>query len=186
MGAELAATLIEGILKLTNRSDIMFDFQWGKTQRCGADHLLTIPYDDVRVRLPIRVQLVAVGSRVGWDMTICSWTFSLGATGEPRRGSMPVTTEKMSAALKRYAKVAGESQKFTLHFSVRGSTALTRALAGAPLSTITQIAYWKNPKKAWWNMLEVAAPGSEGATAAGGIVDNQYRQLNEFPLDEQS
>ena len=45
-GAELTATLIQRILRLPNKSGLMFNFQYGKTQRDGADHILTVPYDE--------------------------------------------------------------------------------------------------------------------------------------------
>lgn len=45
--AELTATLIQRILRLPNGNGLMFNFQRGKTQRGGADHLLARPYDGV-------------------------------------------------------------------------------------------------------------------------------------------
>ena len=38
-GDELSRTLIERILRLPNHSGFLFNFQWGKTMRDGADHL---------------------------------------------------------------------------------------------------------------------------------------------------
>ena len=35
-------------------------------------------------------------------------------------------------------------------------------------------------------LMEVVAPGSEGSGMVEGITEDQYRQLNEFPLSEQS
>lgn len=37
---------LSNVLRLPQRSGLMFKFQWGKTQRDGADHVLTVPYDD--------------------------------------------------------------------------------------------------------------------------------------------
>ena len=34
--------------------------------------------------------------------------------------------------------------------------------------------------------MEVVAPGSEGSGMVAGITEDQYRQLNEFPLSEQT
>lgn len=50
-GAELTATLIQRVLRLPNKSGLMFNFQWGKTQRDGADRILTVPYDEEYVAI---------------------------------------------------------------------------------------------------------------------------------------
>ena len=71
-GEELTRTLIQRILRLPNHSGLMFNFQWGKTQRDGADHIVTIAYNEVDVAIcPVRAveQLIAVGNFVGWEMT---------------------------------------------------------------------------------------------------------------------
>lgn len=144
-GAELMNILIQRILRLPNKSGLMCNFQWGKTQREGADHLLTIPYDEEYISIcPVRAteQLIAVGAQVGWDM-ISGYLFSsvsVGTEGAVLRGSLPVTTATMSSALKHYTSVAGETQEVSLH-SFRSGGAVSRALAGDSLSTIMQRAY---------------------------------------------
>lgn len=35
-------------------------------------------------------------------------------------------------------------------------------------------------------LMEVIAPGSEGTSKIAGVTEDQYRQLNEFGLSEQS
>ena len=63
-GAELTATLIQRIVRLPNTSGLMFNFQYGKTQRDGADHILTVPYDEEYVAVcPARAvtQLIDIG-----------------------------------------------------------------------------------------------------------------------------
>lgn len=79
----------------------MFNFQWGKTQRDGADHILTIPYDEKDLSIcPVRAveQLVAVGNCAGWDMTK-GYKFSSMSQGNkgdnPVRGKTAVTTTVM-------------------------------------------------------------------------------------------
>ena len=84
-GAELTATLIQRILRLPNKSGLMFNFQYGKTQRDGADHILTVPYDEEYVAVcPVRAvtQLIDIGKGVGWDMTggSCFPRFPVGVT----------------------------------------------------------------------------------------------------------
>ena len=41
-GDELSRTLIQRILRLPNLSGFLFNFQWGKTMRDGADHLISV------------------------------------------------------------------------------------------------------------------------------------------------
>lgn len=191
-GAELTATLIQRILRLPNNCGLMFNFQWGKTLRSGADHVLSVPYEGDYVSVcPVRAveQLVEVGKTAGWDMT-SGYLFSEilpSRDGTATRGSTPVTAPKMSAALKRYASEAGVEGDFSLH-SFRSGGAISRALAGDSLSSIMQKAYWKNPRTAWryMRLMEVVAPGSEGTGMVPGVTEDQYRQLNEFPLSEQS
>ena len=41
-GDGLSRTLIQRILRLPNECGFLFDFQWGKTMRGGANHLMTV------------------------------------------------------------------------------------------------------------------------------------------------
>lgn len=50
-GAELTSTLVQRVLRLPNHCGLMFNFQWGKTQRDGADHILTI--NSIRRKGPV-------------------------------------------------------------------------------------------------------------------------------------
>ena len=44
-GDELSRTLIQCILRLPNLSGFLFDFQWGKTMRDGANDLILVAYN---------------------------------------------------------------------------------------------------------------------------------------------
>ena len=71
-GDELTRTLIQRVLRLPNRSGFMFNFQWGKTMRDGADHLITIPYEEVSLATCLTRavgQWIAVGTNAEWDIT---------------------------------------------------------------------------------------------------------------------
>lgn len=71
-GDELTRTRIQRILRLPNRCGLLFNFHWGKTMRNGADHLLTVGYDNSCLSTcPVLAveQFVAEGSAIGWDMT---------------------------------------------------------------------------------------------------------------------
>ena len=48
-GDGLSRTLIQRILRLPNECGFLFNFQWGKTMRDGADHLMTVEYDTKRI-----------------------------------------------------------------------------------------------------------------------------------------
>lgn len=126
-----------------------------------------------------------MGRQVGWDMT-SGYLFS-EISAKAQKGRLPVTTARMSVGLRKYATDVGETQKFSWH-SFRSGGAISRALAGDSLSTIMQRAYWKDPKTAWryMRLMEVIAPGSEGTSKIEGVTEDQYRQLNEFGLREQS
>ena len=67
-GDGLSRTLIQRILRLPNECGFLFNFQWGKTMRDGADHLMTAEYDTKRTTTcPIRAdeQYIAVGTALG-------------------------------------------------------------------------------------------------------------------------
>ena len=71
-GDGLSRTLIQRILRLPNECGFLFNFQWRKTMRDGADHLMTVDNDTKRTTTrPIRAvkQCVAVGTALGWNMT---------------------------------------------------------------------------------------------------------------------
>ena len=49
-------TLIQRILRLPNHSGLLFNFQWGKTMRCDADHLISVAYEEVHLAIcPVTV-----------------------------------------------------------------------------------------------------------------------------------
>ena len=56
------------------------------------------------------------------------------------------------------------------------------------VSTIMQRAFWKSPWRAgrYMRLAEVLPPATTGHTKVPGITDEQYRQINEFPLKEHS
>ena len=65
---------------------------------------------------------------------------------------------------------------------------MSRALAGDSLSSIMQKAFWKKPSTAWryMRLMEVVSPGADGNSMVEGVTEDQYREINEFPLKEQS
>ena len=71
-GDGLSRTLIQRILRLPNECGFLFNFQWGKTMRDGADHLMTVEYDTKRMTtcfIKAVEQYIAGGTALGWNMT---------------------------------------------------------------------------------------------------------------------
>ena len=92
-------------------------------------------------------------------------------------------------ALKSHARAAGEKADFSIHsFRSGGGGAITRALRGQDLSSIMERAFGKRPCTAWRYMriMEGVSPGAVGNAMVKGISAEQYRQINEFSLSEQS
>ena len=192
-GDALSRTLIQRILRLPNECGFLFNFQWGKTMRNGADHLMTVEYNTKCMSTcPIRAveRYIAVGTALGWNMTrgyLFSRISQQSATGAPVRGKSPISAAEMTKALKGYASAAGERAGFTMH-SFRSGGALTRAIEGEELSTIMQRAFWKKPSTAlrYIRLVEVLVPGSVGCSMVTGVTSEQYNEINEFGLSEQS
>ena len=166
-GDGLSRTLIQRILRLPNECDFLFNFQWGKTIRDDADHLMTVEYDTKRMTTcPIRAveQYIAVGTALGWNMTqgyLFPRISRRPNTGASIRGKTPISAPDMTKALKEPARNAGERTAFTMH-SFRSGGALTRAVAGEDLPTVMQRAFWKKLSTAWryLRLMEVLIPGS--------------------------
>ena len=93
----------------------------------------------------------------------------------------------MTKALKVQARNAGERTAFTMH-SFRSGGAFTRALTGEDLPTVMQRAFWKKLSTTWryLRLMEVLIHGSVGNSMVTGVSPEQYREINEFGLSEQS
>ena len=72
--------------------------------------------------------------------------------------------------------------------SFRSGGAISQALAGETLASIMQRAFWKRPSTAWryMRLMQVVAPGSESQEMTKGISEEQFRDINDFPQNEQS
>ena len=192
-GDELSRTLIQRILRLPNLSGFPYNFQWGKTMRDGADHLISIAYNhDCLATCPVTAveQLVAIGSAIGWDMTrgyLFPSIYRDAERGAPIRGKAPMSAAEMTHALKSMHEQQARRLTSRCILSVRGG-AITRALRGEDLSSIMERAFWKRPSTAWRYMriMEVVSPGAVGNAVVKGVLAEQYRQINEFSLSEQS
>ena len=93
----------------------------------------------------------------------------------------------MTKALNVHARNIGECTALTMR-SIRSGGALTRALRGEDLPTVMQRAFWKKPNTTWryLRLMEVLIPGSVGNSMVIGVSPEQYREINEFGLSEQS
>ena len=184
--AELTNILIQRVIRLPNKSGLLFNFQWGNVFRDGADHLISVPYDEKYVAVsPVRVveKWIAVGQATGWDMTSGYLFFEISTRshGRPVKGSLPISATKMSTKCKEYARTAAETQNFSLH-SFRSGGVYSRALAGDSLSTIMQRSYWKSPKTAWKyvRLMDVRSSGIRGNGGGRGSYISPVRNVQRF------
>ena len=177
----LSRTLTQRILRLPNKCGFLFNFQWGKTMRDGADHLMTVEYDTKRMTTcPVRAleQHIAVGTALGWNITQ-GYLFPRISrrlnTGTPNRGKTPISAPDITKALKVHARNAGERTAFIMHPFGSGG-ALTHALAGEDLPTVMQRAFWKKPSTAWryLRLMEALIPASVGNSMVTGVSPEQY------------
>ena len=159
----------------------------------GPTTLFSVAYNqECLATCPVTVveQLVAIGSVIGWDMTRGYLFPSISRNAEggaPIRGKMPMSAAEMTNALKTHAQAAGKKADFSMH-SFRSGGAITRALRGENLSSIMEGAFWKRPSTAWRYMMimEEVSSGVVGNAVVKGVSAEQYRQINEFSLNEQS
>ena len=166
----LSRTLIQRILRPPNKRALFFSFQRGKTMRDGTDHPMTVQYDtDVWPRAPQEEQ-----SALGWNMTE-GYPFPKISqppnTRTPVWGKAPISAPYMKKSLKNHARNTEEHTVFTMYCFSSGG-ALSRALAGEDLPTITQRAFWKKPSTAgrYLKLMEVRMiPGSLGNFMATGL-----------------
>ena len=138
-GDELSRTLIQRIRRLPNLSGFLFNFQWGKTMRDGADHLISVAYnDECLASCPVTAveQLAAIGSARGWDITrgyLFPSTSRDAEAGAPIRGKVPMSAVEMTHALKSHARAAGEKADFSMHSFRLGGSNSKGAERGGPL-----------------------------------------------------
>ena len=142
---------------------------------------MTVEYDTKRMTTcPVRVvgQYIATWTALGWNMTQ-GYLFP--------RSKTPISAPDMTKVLNVHARSAGERTAFTMH-SFRSGGPLTRALAGEDLPTVMQRAFWKKPSTTWryLRLEEVLNPGSVGNSMVTGVSPEQYGEIDEFGLFEQS
>ena len=125
-GDELSRTLIQHILRLPNLSGFLLNFQWGKTMKDGADHLILAAYNhECLATCPVTAveQLIVVGSAIGWDI-IRGYLFPSisrdAEGGAPIRGKVPTSAAEMTHALKSHARAAARRMTSRCILSVRG------------------------------------------------------------------
>ena len=192
-GDELSRTLIQGTLRLPNLSGFLFNFQWGKTMRDGADHFISVAYNhECLATCPVTAveQLIAVGSAMDWDMTRGYLFPSISRNAEGRssiRGKAHTSAAEMTHALTNHACAAGEKADFSMH-SFRSGGGNHKDLEKEDLPSIMERSFWKRPSTAWRYMItmEVVSPGAVGNALRKGVSAEQYKQINEFSLSEQS
>ena len=100
-GDELSRMLIQRILRLPNLSGFLFNFQWDKAMRDGADHFISVAYNhECLATCPGTAveQLITVGSAMDWDLTRGYLFPSISRDAEggaPIGGKAPMSAAKM-------------------------------------------------------------------------------------------
>ena len=158
--------------------------------RDGADHLITIPYEDVSFgNVSDESGSGRNERRMGHDTRFFVPTHNgrgKESTSERVVVSNSTTNDRLvQAALSTAAR---ENQDFSM-LSFRSGEAVSRACAGEDVSTIMQKKpFWKSPKTAWryMRLAGVLSLGTTRHTKVPGITDEQYTLINEFPLKEHS
>ena len=154
---------------------------------------MAVEYDTKRMTTcPVRAveQYIAIGTALGWNMTQ-GYLFPRSSrrpnTRTSIRGKTPISAPDLTKVLKVHARNAGERTAFTMP-SFRSEGPLTRALVGEDLPTVMQRAFWKKPSTAWryLRLMEVLNSGSVGNLMVTGVSPEQYGEIYEFGLFEQS
>ena len=172
------------LLRLPKDSGFMFNFQWGKTLRGGADHLMTVPYNEKHfATCPGRAgeQFIEVGKPVGWDMT--SGHLFLRLNRPPRKGEN-LSEARAPSQRRRCPRTSSNTPQRQRDipifdaFTPVGGRGVSRALAGDTLSPTMQKQVWKNPGTLWryMKLMDLVSPGADGNSMVVRSTEDQYKE----------
>ena len=129
------------------------------------------------------------GRRMGHDKRVLVPTHNGRGRQSTSGGSLFLTAPQMTALLMHHSVAARENKSFSMH-SFRLGGAVSRACAVGTCinhhaeSVLEEPTHGMEVHEA--RLAEVLSQGTTGHTKAPGITDEQYRQINEFPLMKQS
>ena len=120
-GDELTHTLIQRILRLPSDSGLLFKFQLGNTMRCGADHLISVAYEEVHIATcpgTAVEEFVSIG--LGWDMEsgyLFPVVFKRKSDWNLIRRASPISASSMTKSLQANACNADKRSHLPCTFS---------------------------------------------------------------------
>ena len=99
------------------------------------------------MRVPSGYTYISAAQRMGWDLA-AGHPFPM-VTAEGARGSLPLSTARMTTTLRGHLRAAGLPSHFTMHsFHVRGS--FSKSLAGTAVDEIMKIGGWQTVAKYYY------------------------------------
>ena len=119
---DLSFTLGFHILKLSNSSDLIFNFQFRKTLGDSSEAVVVLADRDCPAVCPFRAvtACISTAQRMGWNLTAGSIFIVVTAGGG--QGNLPFPAAGITAALKAYLRMAGLPSHFTTHSFRFGGT----------------------------------------------------------------
>lgn len=117
------------------------------------------------------------GSRESWlghDIRLSVFGHFIRIRWKPKEGFSTCNGSEDVSCVEGVRKASGGNPGvFSALFQIRGAhTGFSRGFTVLDCAK----AYWKNPKTAWryMRLMEVVAPGSEGASMVQGVTEDQY------------
>ena len=110
------------IIKLPKSRGLIFNFQFGKTLRASSEAVVVPADRDCPTVCAFRAvtAYISAAQRMGWDLT-AGHLFAV-VTAEGSRGSLPLSTARMTTASQDHLRAAGLPSHFTMYsFRVGGS-----------------------------------------------------------------
>ena len=130
------------VLRLPESAGLIFNFQFGKTLRRSAEAVVVLVDKESPQPCAFRgvTEYISAVCSIGWDLAK-GHLFPL-VLADGSRGPVPMSAQRMTAALQGHLRMAGLPDHFTMHsFRVGGS--VTKSLAGTAVDEIMKIGGWK-------------------------------------------
>ena len=168
------------VLRLPESAGLIFNFQFGKTLRRSAEAVVVLADKESPQPCAFRgvTEYISAVCSIGWDLAK-GHLFPL-VLADGSRGPVPMSAQRMTAALQGHLRMAGLPDHFTMHsFRVGGS--VTKSLAGTAVNEIMKIAGWKTERIA---KCSIGSTTSTGVRASKRTRDHGYARANELPLPQ--
>ena len=141
-GYDPSFTMGSQVLRLPGSAGLIFNFQFGKTLRRSAEAVVLLADKESPQTCAFRgvMEYIPAAQSIRWDLAK-GHLFPL-VLADGSRGPVPMSAQRMTAALQGHLRMAGLPDHFTMHsFRVGGS--VTKSLAGTAVDEIMKIGGWK-------------------------------------------